>query len=168
MKPLILFTIAILTLSSCVTQRACNGRFPPVEREITIRETVTIYRDTTVYIHLPAEVVTLTDTVTVYIREGLPESERSELHGTYAWTWAQVKRGRLLHELHQKDTAIVRTIDRAIREATTTETTTIEIIREVNVLTGWQWFQIWAGRLMLFGLAVILFLFLLDKRRFFL
>jgi hypothetical protein len=164
MKQLILFLIAAFTLSSCVTQRACDRKFPPQQTTTIIRDSIVIYRDTTIYITLPREVVTLTDTVVVYIREGFPESDRSELHGTFAWTWAQVKKGRLLHELHQNDTTIARTIERAIRDARVTETIEKVVVREVNYVTGWQWFQIWAGRLLMFALLIIIFLFLLDKR----
>ncbi len=155
---LLFITLMVLLFSSCVTKRACDRKFPPQESTTIIRDSVVIFRDTTIFVYMPPKIITQTDTIQITIREGLAESRRSVLHADYSWTWAQVVGGRLRHELHQKDTTIQQTIERAIREAKTTETIETTVVREVNYVTGWQHFQIWLGRILAIGIFVLLLL----------
>jgi hypothetical protein len=147
-----------LLLSGCVTQKRCDQKFPPqlITSDSVITNTITIYRDTTIYVYLPGD--TVYDTVHVTIENGIANS-RPSIHETdLAWSKAQVVDGRLIHELIQKDSVLARVIENAIREsATTTDRNRIKTeIIEKNYVTGWQWFQIWMGRL--FGIILLLFI----------
>lgn len=117
MKNLILLILSITLLSGCVTQERCSRKFPPeivtIRTDSIIRTTETVYRDTTIYIHMPGEVQYSTDTVTIL--NGIIQSERNHLFTTFADSWAWVQNGRLYHELIQKDTLIGYEVQDAIR-----------------------------------------------------
>jgi hypothetical protein len=141
----------IILLSSCVTQQKCQDKFPPelITVDSIIRTTETIYRDTTIFIYLPGD--TIRDTVIVEVINGIANS-RPSIHETdLAWSMAQVVNGFLRHELIQKDSTLARVIENAIRESATTtdKTKLITKVEEKNYVTGWQWFQIWLGRLLM-------------------
>lgn len=154
-----LLTFAIIALlSSCATQERCAGRYPPTITEVT--KTVTVYRDTTIYVYIKGD--TVHDTKTVYIdRGGLIQSDPSMLSTRFAWSTAYVKDSKLFHNLTQLDDSIAS----VIRNATRTEiqyvdrTNTVEVKRE---LTGWQWFQIWCGRILIAS-AVVLILVIIAR-----
>lgn len=117
MKNLILFLLSVTLLSGCVTQDRCSRKFPPetitIRTDSIIRTTETVYRDTTIYIHMPGEVQHSTDTVTIL--NGIIQSGRNHLFTTFADSWAWVQNGRLYHELTQKDTLIGYEVQDAIR-----------------------------------------------------
>lgn len=163
LKYIILSVIVLIMLSGCVTQRNCNRKFPPQEKIERITETVTIYRDTTVYVYLKPDTIRQTDTVMVTVdREtGLTNSRRSLLETDLAWTWAQVVGGQLRHELYMNETEIQQTIANAVKEQSTTETITEVKIHEVNVLKWWQKFLMWAGVVSIFFVTLHL---ILSKR----
>lgn len=145
-----------LLMSSCVTQKRCEQKFPQqiITIDSVITKTETIYRDTTIFIELPGD--TIRDTITVEVINGISNS-RPSIHETdLAWSMAQVVNGFLRHELIQKDSTLARVIENAIRESATTtdKTKLITKVEEKNYVTGWQWFQIWLGRLMM-ALAAI-------------
>jgi len=77
MKTLII--ISLLFFSGCITQDKCLQRFPPeVKETITIvTETVTVTRDTVIYVQLEPEMIYQTDTVKIDVLTGLIQSERS-------------------------------------------------------------------------------------------
>jgi hypothetical protein len=161
MKNIIKIFMLLLIASgwqSCATQKRCNKKYPPqvITSDSVITNTITIYRDTTIYVYLPGD--TVRDTIEVVVKEGIANS-RPSIHETdLSWSKAQVVDGRLIHELIQKDSVLARVIDNAIREsAIITDRTRIETkIIEKNFVSSWQWFQIWLGRL--FGLLLLLFL----------
>jgi hypothetical protein len=76
-------------------------------------------------------------------------------------SFARIVNNRLLHQLVQHDAVIEQVIKDAIQEtisSTTQHTATVHVV-EVNKLTGFQWFQIWLGRICAaFLFAVIIFL----------
>jgi hypothetical protein len=155
-----------LLMSGCVTQKRCEQKFPQqiITIDSVITKTETIYRDTTIFIELPGD--TIRDTVEVTVKEGIANS-RPSIHETdLAWSMAQVVNGFLRHELIQKDSTLARVIENAIREsATTTEKNKIQTrIVEKNYITGWQWFQIWLGR-MLMALAAMFVGYVIIRSR---
>lgn len=140
-----------LLMSGCVTQKRCEQKFPQqiITIDSVITKTETIYRDTTIFIELPGD--TIRDTITVEVVNGIANS-RPSIHETdLAWSKAQVVNGFLQHELIQKDSTLARVIEKAIRESATTtdKTKVVTKIVEKNYITGWQWFQIWLGRLLM-------------------
>jgi hypothetical protein len=149
--------ILLVLFSSCVTQKRCDSRFPPIIKDSIIRETVTIYRDTTVYVQIKAD--TVHDTTTVYLdKGGLIQSDISFMNTRFATSKAYVLNSKLYHSLFQLEDSIAKTIANAIKNSSTNTVETVTIIEKVNELTGWQWFQVWAGRLLiltLFGLVCI-------------
>ena len=148
MKHLTLIAAVALLLPGCITQDKCLKRYPPQIKEVTtyITETVTVTRDTTIYIKLPAEVQTHTDTVYIDSVTGLINSKRSRLETSLAWSTAQIINSRLHHELMQKDTTIEARLKDAIREVErlqkeiTEKVTTVEVPRK---LTRYQRFAVW-------------------------
>lgn len=94
-------------------------KFPPetkiIVKDSVVYTTITKYRDTTIFIHLPAEIVTNTDTV--YIgKDGLVNSKKSYLITSFAESYAQVVNSRLQHTLIQNDTLLSYTVKDAVRE----------------------------------------------------
>ena len=154
MKTLILIAALALLLTGCVTQDRCLRKFPPEIKEVTkiVTETVTITRDTTIYVRLPAEVVVQTDTVLVDTETGLITSKLSRLETSLAWSTAQIRNSRLHHELQQVDTTIEHRLQDAIREVDrlekelTEKVTTIEVPRRLN---WWQRLRMTIGTLAL-------------------
>jgi hypothetical protein len=117
MKNLILLILSITLLSGCVTQERCIRKFSPeivtIRTDSIIRTTETVYRDTTVYIHIPGVVQYSTDTV--IIKDGIIQSRKNHITTSFAQSWAWVERGRLYHELSQNDTLIGFEVKDAIR-----------------------------------------------------
>ncbi|HLN52749.1 MAG TPA: hypothetical protein VK212_03505 [Lentimicrobium sp.] len=142
-----------LSLSSCVTRRACDRKFPSTEKD-SVREvinTVSTYRDTTIFIKIQGD--------TVYRENILREGNVSKLNTSLAISEAWVSNGKLKHRLTQKDTIIPKTLKSALKTTLTAseKEKVVYRVRKVNELTNWQWVQVWAGRVfMLLFVAAIL------------
>lgn len=156
--------VAVLMLSGCITRERCLNRFPPqISDSIQIiRETVETIRDTTITVEIPGEVRLRVDTVYSDPKTGQSKSEKSFLETSLAWSSAEVKDGKLFHELHQRDTTIEFRLENAIREVDRLEkelrqkTTTVEVPRK---LTRWQKFAIvWTNFSLGAGFLAIVFL----------
>jgi hypothetical protein len=144
MKTLSFFFLCILLLQSCITKKACNRKFP--QNTNTVTNTVTLYRDTIIYINLPGQTVTSPgDTVYIDRFTNLATSEKSFLHTSLAISTAQVIGGILKHNLIQKDTTLQRLIADAVKLQSTHSVTEKQIVREVNVLFWWQKILMWIG-----------------------
>lgn len=148
--------ILLIALSGCITRQACNRKFPPEETDSVrvITRTLTTIRDTTVYVQIPGDTVF----ESLPVKDG---NELSKLQTSLAISAAWIKDGKLNHRLEQKDTAVASTIKGALKTSRQLEsknevTTKTEYI---NRLTGWQWFQIYLGRIF----AVIFLLLILMK-----
>jgi len=109
--------IALLVLTSCVTQKKCNLRYPPQTITIvkdSIREKIT-YRDTTIFVTLPAKIVTVKDTV--YVKNGLvsfrPVTAESNLATARAW----ISNNNISLTLADKDTTLIITLSNALKNA---------------------------------------------------
>jgi len=154
------FTIilVILLLTGCVTQKRCERKFPPqvIHTDSTITNTITIFRDTTIYIYLPGD--TVIDTVKVDVQNGVANS-RPSIHETdLAWSMAQIVDNKLIHQLIMKDKTLEMLIKNAIRENATHSERRIkvkEIVKE-NYLTRWQWAQLYLGRIS--GIFLLLYI----------
>jgi hypothetical protein len=118
MRKTLFFALAVLFLTSCATYRRCSIKFPSVNDTIkitTVRDSIVI-RDTTIFIHLPGK--TVIDSVQIPCPEVphyVPKKVCAETSLASACAWWQYPSIRL--ELIQKDTTIVKRLDKAIKEA---------------------------------------------------
>ncbi len=118
-------------------QKWCARNYPPTEK----RDTITIHtvemRDTIIYITLPADTITLTDTIYVTEGESGLETPKSYLFTRFAESYAWVQAGMLRHELYQKEGELADTIRNAIRENSTQEIITVDKFHPVEVTPWW-------------------------------
>ena len=146
MKTLIYIILAALLLSGCVTPERCAKFYPPRTDSIVITKETTIYRDTTIYIHIKPDTVIKYDTVVII--NGIAESRPIWLNTEFARSLAQVRGGKLISELYQKDSTIMQVIEDAVKfhskETIKEVVKTVQV--ETNILSGWQWAQVWMGR----------------------
>ena len=107
-----------LTLSSCVTYKRCQSKYPSARDTIritTVRDSI-VYRDTTIFIKIPGESVH--DSVPIPCPEVpgyIPKRVYAETSLAKASAWWSFPNIKL--ELIQKDTTIERRLDNAIKEA---------------------------------------------------
>lgn len=101
MRKAIAILLIALAATGCVTQRRCNMKFPPsvVERVDSIFIDREVVRDTTVYVTLPKDTITKTDTVVVI--KGVAFSSIIETIGNYSRAVAQVKNSKLTQTLYE-------------------------------------------------------------------
>jgi len=102
----ILWAFLVLTISSCVTEKKCTRKFPP-QIEVIIKDSireVTIYRDTIIYLHLPADTILKTDTIIV--KEGYLYIEPMYAETKLATASAWISYNKLNLLLTDKDTTI--------------------------------------------------------------
>lgn len=111
MKLIIWMLILTLLMGSCVTRRSCGRKFPYKESDSVsvFSNTVTLIRDTTIYVKIPGD--------TVF--ESVPVYEFSTLSDGLATSVAWIKDGKLNHRLNQKDTIIPFTIKGALSRSVT-------------------------------------------------
>ena len=101
MRRIALLLALSIAATGCVTQKRCNMKFPPsiVERVDSIFIDREVVRDTTVYVTLPKDTITKTDTVVVV--KGVAFSSIIETIGTYSRAVAQVKNSKLTQTLYE-------------------------------------------------------------------
>jgi len=125
-------TLLLLLLTSCKPQG--------------IIERTTIIRDTTIYVHLPAD--TLYDTVVA--REGA----FSILNSGYASSVAWINSGKLFHRLDQQEKHLPVNIKQAVKTTTNAlNNTSYPSGRDIHELTTFQKIQVFLGNALLIGLA---------------
>ena len=110
--------LIIVFLGSCVTQKRCLKKFPPVVSVDTIVHDTTIYRDTTVYEYIEGDTVYNERIISIPKTVYVPPVE-AETEFAHALAWIQNQRLRL--ELRQKDSLLQFRIDSAIRANQRTE-----------------------------------------------
>ena len=123
-------------------------------------ETVIEYRDTTIYVEVPVEV----------IKEILPDTDTSHLETSLAISEAWVNAGKLNHTLTHKDAKIEQTIP--VPEKHTQKDSVIvsikEVVKEVPVevekpLNAWQSFRMSVGTITLIALLLWAVIKILKK-----
>ena len=136
----ILITLIAALLMSCNPARFCARHFPPgVERDTTI-VTEVVYRDTVIYITLPAD--TVVDTVPIYIEvqpDGTPQvwgdTARAMTHYSKATAW--VGGGSLGLQLINREYNLTTSIDSAIRESSEVREVVVTKITKIPEVPGW-------------------------------
>ena len=114
-----LIITGLLVLTSCVTQRRCNAKFPPGRDTIKIETTrdSIVYKDTIVYVKIPGE--REIDSIPIPCppppSDYIPRRVYAETSLAKASAWWDYPVIKL--ELIQKDTTIERRLDNAIKEA---------------------------------------------------
>ena len=111
--------ILVILLTGCVTQKKCLTKFPPVNdtiRIVILKDSV-VYRDTTIFIHLPGQ--TTVDSVVIPCppptTEFISDTARAKTSLAFARAWWQYPNIQL--RLVQTDTTIVARLDSAIMES---------------------------------------------------
>ena len=123
MKTIICLILSSLILSSCVTQRRCNRKFPPQTSTVIVYRdsihTEVKYRDTTIFVKIPGQ--TITDTVFVPVNSPgpsyVPDTARAENTYSIAKAWLDWPKIRL--NLFQKPQTIEILLKNAIKERDT-------------------------------------------------
>lgn len=108
MKKLIMFLIPLFFLfNSCITQKRCNEKFPPISKVEYIHDSIhdSIYvteikRDTIVEIKVGRD-TTIYDTDTVIINKGVVNSNSVTVNGEYAKATAWVKNSKIVLKLEE-------------------------------------------------------------------
>ena len=122
-KCVLLVLIVASVLSGCVTQRRCLQKYPAQPADTVIKEIVT-YRDTTVYLTLPADTVTDSIFITIpcpALDDYVSDTVRVDKKLASASAW--IERRKLKLQLAMKDAVLEFTIDSIA--ATRTKTITI-------------------------------------------
>lgn len=118
MKRIIVLGLVLALLSSCVTQRRCNTKYPTsVDTTYieTIRDSI-IYKDTIIYVEIKGE--TIIDSIFIPCPEVpgyVPQKVFAETELARASAWWSYPSIKL--ELIQKDTTISIRLDNALKEA---------------------------------------------------
>jgi len=104
-------------LSSCITQKRCNKKFPP--REFSSTEIKTTYRPITLTLRVPPVMIAGEGNQIVIVNDTVIEVDPSYLETDYAFSRAWITNNKLMHTLNQK----------------TIERDTVIQVKEVEVLT---------------------------------
>lgn len=113
--------LASLMLTSCVTQRVCNKRFPcsQLVKDSIIEKEKVVIRDTTIEIRIPGKEIH--DSIPVpfpVFRDGKLNTKKLTKKTEYSEATAQVRDNMLYLDLTQNDIKINAKITGAIKEAT--------------------------------------------------
>lgn len=156
----IIIAIACLICISCGAPKvAMTTDVQKDSVSVVIKESV-IYRDTTIYVEVPVEV----------IKEILPDTDTSHLETSLAISEAWFNAGMLNHTLVHKDVSIEKKVE--MPEKHTQKDSVIvsirEVVKEVPVevekpLNAWQSFRMTLGTLALIALALWLILKIVKK-----
>lgn len=124
---------------------------------VVIKESV-IYRDTTIYVEVPVEV----------IKEILPDTDTSHLETSLAISEAWVNAGKLNHTLTHKDAKIEQTIPVPHTQKDSVTVSIKEVVKEVPVevekpLNAWQSFRMSLGTIALIAFALWAVIKILKK-----
>ena len=156
---LLLLAAVILTLylTGCGS-KYCAKRFPPVTGKDSITIERIVERDSLIY--LPPD----SSWVSMYIEcDKQGKAWLRELAdyraGKYTPLPKVVIRDNYLTAECKIDSAAVHA---RWRETHRESVTTITVEKRVNFITGWQWFQLWCGRIFL-GLSVLVIIYIVLK-----
>ena len=119
-------------LSSCITQKRCNKKFPP--REFSSTEIKTTYRPVTLTLRVPPVMIAGEGNQITIVNDTVIEVDPSYLETDYAFSRAWITNNKLMHTLNQK------TIERdtVIKVKEVEKVVTNEIVKEVrNKINLW-------------------------------
>ena len=120
MKKILLLAIIALFVTSCVTQKKCNQKFPPIyiEKTDTIHDSIFMKEVShdTIYSIIVGKDTTKYDTVQVTIREGLVNSKPITIKGEFADATTQVINSKLNLKLEEKSKELNIVLKDAIKE----------------------------------------------------
>ncbi len=148
MKKYTCVIVLISLLTACVTRQKCERKFPVHDSSVTSVNTITVIKDTTIYLKIPGD--------TVFQWVAVSDSSVSRLSTPLAQSSVWIKDGRLNHRLEQKDTILSNSIKGAL-QTTITELNQKEVLNQteyINQLTWWQWLQVYLGRVFL-GVMIV-------------
>lgn len=160
----ILILILIVTASSCVTAKKCSIKHP-VKPELiikdSIREVVT-YRDTTIYIHLQGEKVTVHDTI--FIKDGVIVFKPVNAESKFATARAWMFNNNIFLTITDKDTTLEIKLLNALKNASYWESKykSEKIIEQVKYIPKFIKFLAWVGGICI-GLLLIFVLLKIKK-----
>ena len=135
---MLLLAVIALFATSCVTQKKCNEKYPPVitEKEVYIHDTVSIketVRDTTFIIKAGKDsIVYKSDTVK--IKDGVVNSKPVVTEGKYATATGQVVNSKLIVKLEERSYDLEVKLKGALRDKEIYKTY-YEISREKQAIT---------------------------------
>jgi hypothetical protein len=138
MRKLILLVIITVFAVSCITQKKCNDKFPPVilEKEVYIHDTVNTketIRDTTVIVKAGKDsIVYKSDTVK--IKDGVVNSKPVITEGKYATATGQVINSKLIVKLEERSYDLEVKLKGALKDKETYKTY-YEVSKEKQAIT---------------------------------
>ena len=154
-------------LTSCVTQKRCIRRFPPVTANTRIEKTKDslVYRDTTIYVTLPGEIVR--DSIIAPCNPPPPPKgvlisspDTAFAETTLARAKAWYSRQRVHLELVQKDTTLQLQLDNALKESYhwQSEYEKAKIMQQVKFIPGVYRVAFWLWIFVIFIIVIFLVL----------
>lgn len=162
MNRLTFFTLVLISITfvlsfffqGCATQTRCLAKFPPDTIIKVETNTVTEWKDSTVFVHIPGDSVFVYDTTYIFPEPVTfqPLTARLPLAHSRAW----IDAGRLNLGLWIDSTTLQFKLDSAKATVSTTQTITETVIVEKPVKEKWPRVLVWV-----FGGAVLALLVLL-------
>jgi len=148
-------------------RRVIYETLPPPTSD-TVRERIieTKWRDTTIYLMVPADTIKIRDTI--YIdAEGYINYPYKRIDVEFAYATLEIKRGVTFFELYQKEQLIEQRIENAVRERL--EKNTMVVVEKIPYavpvkLSGWDIFMLKFGKWAFFILIGAGLVFLLRKK----
>jgi len=163
MNRLALLAVAIVVLeaillSSCATQKRCLLKFPPDTITKVETETITIWKDTAVYVYIPGDSVFVFDTTYIFPDPVTIQPLTARLPLAHSTAW--VDAGRLNLGLWIDSTTLKFKLDSAMSTVNTTETITETVIVEKPVKEKWPRILVWVlsgAVLIMVGLSILFY-----------
>jgi len=152
-KILILLATGIIILSGCVTQRRCQERYPCTGSTDTVKTSETVY--------IPHDSIIMIPGDSSYV-EALIECKGNTARlmqivqygpGNRMSPPKIIIRDNIIRAECLIDSSLV-SVRYYEKHVTEFQKTSKTVVVKENYLTGWQWFQVWLGRI-LFGVIII-------------
>ena len=163
MKTTLYLLLALILLSSCVTQSRKNRKCTkamiryetaahkwgcPMVQDSTFVQSLEIIRDTTIYVPIPSQ--TVHDSIPVISTNGLMNTPVSLLETTYSRSKTWVENGTLKHTLDQRPSTIPVILPGVIHTSASNTVRTIKVPYYVDrpvtkPFSWWQRFFLWTG-----------------------
>lgn len=149
MKKHLILLFALATITGCATWRKPKRTVQP----IPLLQKVTV-NNRLVPVYIPPDSATLKALFECDSMNNVRVKEITELKGSMTDTDLSFENNELRYraKTNRPPTLV------PVRDSIIDREVPVEVLvpYEVNVLTGWQWFQIWLGRI--FGLLLVIFL----------